>query len=72
MGLSISYQIVTQRHGGSLKFISQAGQGAEFIVTIPLSKNVKVPYYQNSNIGAKLEMPSGQTHLNIDKMVDNM
>ncbi|MEH1837945.1 MAG: ATP-binding protein [Nostoc sp.] len=36
MGLSISYQIVTQRHGGSLKFIAQAGQGTEFIVTIPL------------------------------------
>jgi PAS domain S-box-containing protein len=36
MGLSISYQIVTERHGGSLKFISQPGQGTEFLVTIPL------------------------------------
>ncbi len=36
MGLSICYQIVTERHGGSLQCISEAGQGAEFVITIPL------------------------------------
>jgi len=36
MGLSISYQIITQRHGGSLECISQPGQGAKFVITIPL------------------------------------
>jgi PAS domain S-box-containing protein len=36
MGLSISYQIITQRHGGSLECISQPGEGAEFVITIPL------------------------------------
>ncbi|MEA5599808.1 ATP-binding protein [Nostoc sp. UHCC 0252] len=36
MGLSISYQIVTEKHGGSLQCISSPGQGAEFIVTIPV------------------------------------
>ena len=36
MGLSISYQIVTQRHGGSLQCISSPGEGAEFIIQIPL------------------------------------
>ena len=37
MGLSISYQIVTEKHGGSLSCNSQPGKGAEFIIRIPLS-----------------------------------
>ncbi|MEH2414771.1 PAS domain S-box protein [Nostoc sp.] len=36
MGLAISYQIITERHGGSLECISQPGQGAEFVIKIPL------------------------------------
>ncbi|MEH1939075.1 MAG: PAS domain S-box protein [Nostoc sp.] len=36
MGLAISYQIITERHGGSLKCLSQPGQGAEFVIKIPL------------------------------------
>ncbi|MEH2266794.1 PAS domain S-box protein [Nostoc sp.] len=36
MGLAISYQIVTERHGGSLECISQLEQGAEFVINIPL------------------------------------
>jgi predicted ATPase/signal transduction histidine kinase/tRNA A-37 threonylcarbamoyl transferase component Bud32 len=36
LGLSISYQIVTDKHGGILKCISAPGQGAEFIIQIPL------------------------------------
>ncbi len=36
MGLAISYQIVTERHGGSLECISQPGQGANFVIKIPL------------------------------------
>ncbi|MEA5605401.1 PAS domain S-box protein [Nostoc sp. UHCC 0252] len=36
MGLAISYQIITERHGGSLKCISQPGQGTEFVIKIPL------------------------------------
>ncbi|MDZ8027298.1 MAG: PAS domain S-box protein [Nostoc sp. DedQUE11] len=37
IGLSISYQIISQKHGGSLECISQPGSGAEFVITIPLS-----------------------------------
>ncbi|MDZ8184406.1 MAG: AAA family ATPase [Nostoc sp. ChiSLP02] len=37
MGLSISYQIITEKHGGSLSCNSQLGQGAEFIIRIPVS-----------------------------------
>ncbi|MGI2909073.1 PAS domain S-box protein [Tolypothrix sp. VBCCA 56010] len=36
MGLSISYQIISDRHGGSLECISQPGTGAEFAIAIPL------------------------------------
>ncbi|MHC5597114.1 MAG: HAMP domain-containing sensor histidine kinase [Nostoc sp.] len=36
MGLSISYQIITEKHGGSLQCISSPGQGAEFVISIPI------------------------------------
>ncbi len=40
MGLSISYQIVTERHGGSLRCLSSPGEGTEFIIEIPLQQSV--------------------------------
>jgi hypothetical protein len=36
MGLSISYQIITEKHGGTLQCISSPGQGAEFVIEIPV------------------------------------
>lgn len=36
LGLSISYQIVVEKHSGQLRCISQPGEGAKFIVEIPL------------------------------------
>jgi PAS domain S-box-containing protein len=36
MGLSISYQIITSRHQGSLQCFSSPGKGAEFEIKIPL------------------------------------
>ena len=36
MGLSISYQIVTDKHGGSLTCTSQSGQGTTFYIQLPL------------------------------------
>ena len=38
LGLSISYQIVVQKHGGVLKCFSRPGQGAEFIIEIPVGQ----------------------------------
>ncbi|MBD2182863.1 GAF domain-containing sensor histidine kinase [Aerosakkonema funiforme] len=38
LGLSISYQIVAEKHGGQLKCISAPGQGAEFIIEIPIDR----------------------------------
>ena len=37
LGLSIGYQIITVRHQGELQCISAPGQGAEFIIKIPIS-----------------------------------
>ncbi len=39
LGLSISYQIVVEKHRGKLECISQAGQGAEFIIELPISQS---------------------------------
>jgi two-component system NtrC family sensor kinase len=39
LGLSLSYDIVTQGHGGTLSVESEAGQGAAFIVTLPTDSN---------------------------------
>ncbi|MEH2135954.1 ATP-binding protein [Nostoc sp.] len=36
MGMSISYQIITEKHGGKLECFSTAGVGTEFIIQIPL------------------------------------
>jgi PAS domain S-box-containing protein len=36
MGLSISYQIVVDRHGGNLECHSTLGQGTTFLVTLPI------------------------------------
>ncbi|MGK7901994.1 MAG: response regulator [Hormoscilla sp.] len=36
LGLSTSYQIVVGRHGGNLSCISAPGEGAEFVIEIPV------------------------------------
>ncbi len=35
LGLSLSYDIVTQGHGGTLAVESTAGEGATFVITLP-------------------------------------
>ncbi len=35
LGLAISYQIVVERHQGTLECHSQVGEGTEFVITIP-------------------------------------
>ncbi|HEY9299968.1 MAG TPA: ATP-binding protein, partial [Phormidium sp.] len=39
LGLSISYQIVVEKHSGMLLCISDAGQGAEFWIEIPMRQS---------------------------------
>ena len=38
LGMSISYQIVVEKHGGQLQCISEPGQGAEFLIYIPIEQ----------------------------------
>ena len=38
LGLSISYSIVVDKHGGKLHCISAPGEGAEFIIEIPIEQ----------------------------------
>ena len=40
MGMSISYQIITEKHGGKLKCSSCLGQGSEFIIQIPIRQPI--------------------------------
>ncbi|NDJ23074.1 HAMP domain-containing protein [Nostoc sp. B(2019)] len=47
MGLSISYQIITEKHGGSLRCISSPGKGTEFVIAIPI-REVGVAAFENS------------------------
>ncbi|MCC5646526.1 PAS domain S-box protein [Nostoc sp. CHAB 5824] len=39
LGMSISYQIVTEKHQGQLQCISSPGQGTTFIIEIPIQQN---------------------------------
>ena len=36
LGLSLSYDIITKRHGGEIKMESRVGEGTDFIITLPV------------------------------------
>ncbi|MEG4199520.1 PAS domain S-box protein [Microcoleus sp. Pol12A5] len=48
LGLSISHSIIVDRHGGRLSCISTPGEGAEFLIEIPVRSNLTG---SNSNLG---------------------
>jgi signal transduction histidine kinase len=48
LGLSISYQIVTEEHAGQLQCISVPGEGAEFILEIPIKQTGHSKPFVNS------------------------
>ncbi|HEY9724837.1 MAG TPA: ATP-binding protein [Chroococcales cyanobacterium] len=52
LGLSISYQIVVEKHGGQFKCISALGQGAEFLLEIPVrqSERSQLPLNQANEL----------------------
>lgn len=41
IGLSISYQVVTEKHGGQLYCHSTLGKGTEFVIEIPIEQSAK-------------------------------
>ncbi|MBW4464639.1 MAG: HAMP domain-containing protein [Pegethrix bostrychoides GSE-TBD4-15B] len=43
LGLSISYQIVTEKHGGKLSCLSAPGQGATFVIELPIQQAWPLP-----------------------------
>ena len=46
MGMSISHQIITEKHNGKLQFSSTTGQGTEFIIQIPIRQQTHAaPWY---------------------------
>ncbi|MGL5194018.1 MAG: GAF domain-containing sensor histidine kinase [Chroococcales cyanobacterium] len=54
LGLSISYQIVVEKHKGAIECISEPGQGAEFVIEIPVrqSENAIVAKPQLMAVGS--------------------
>jgi two-component system NtrC family sensor kinase len=48
LGLSISYQIIVEKHRGKLQCFSAPGEGAEFVIEIPLSQEVSALAAENT------------------------
>ncbi len=48
LGMSISYQIVVEKHGGQLQCISAPGQGTEFLIYLPIQQQNRLPTQQTS------------------------
>ncbi|MEM6404963.1 MAG: HAMP domain-containing sensor histidine kinase, partial [Cyanobacteria bacterium P01_D01_bin.116] len=40
LGLSISYQIITGKHNGKLYCQSEVGKGTEFVIEIPVRRQI--------------------------------
>ncbi len=43
MGMAISYQIITEKHGGKLLCFSSLGQGTNFIIQVPIRQKAPEP-----------------------------
>jgi signal transduction histidine kinase len=43
MGMSISYQIITEKHHGKLECYSAPGQGTKFLIQIPIQQSLPAP-----------------------------
>jgi signal transduction histidine kinase len=41
MGMAISYQIITEKHGGKLECVSTLGKGTEFIIQLPIRLSIR-------------------------------
>jgi signal transduction histidine kinase len=41
MGLAISYQIIADRHQGTLSCSSHSGEGTEFVIQIPIAQKLR-------------------------------
>ncbi|MBE9185979.1 response regulator [Microcoleus sp. LEGE 07076] len=53
IGLSISWHIVTEKHGGSLQCCSTPGQGTEFAIELPIRQKVRKMATSGVTIGSR-------------------
>jgi signal transduction histidine kinase len=51
LGMSISYQIVVEKHRGQLRCISTPGQGTEFLISIPIQQPKSSGLLQEELVG---------------------
>jgi signal transduction histidine kinase len=51
-GLSIAHNIITKKHGGTIQFQSQIGQGATFIIRLPIQEKLED---KTTGAGAQIE-----------------
>ncbi|MCT7968280.1 PAS domain S-box protein [Laspinema sp. D1] len=42
LGLAISYEIIVEKHGGTMQCLSEIGKGTEFIIQIPLEQTLNL------------------------------
>ena len=56
MGMSISYQIIEEKHKGRIKCISTVGQGTEFCIEIPITttQSHHLPEHADKELAIKL------------------
>ena len=53
IGLSISWHIVTEKHGGSLQCCSTPGQGTEFAIELPIRQKLRQMAASGAKIGGR-------------------
>lgn len=57
LGMSISYQIVVEKHGGQLDCISAPGQGTEFRIYLPIHPRQESSYFASEELADSLTNP---------------
>ena len=63
MGMSISYQIITERHRGKLECFSTPGQGTKFVMQIPIQQPAR-PKQVRAEIGSNERIPTAEPAVN--------
>ncbi|MEM1291855.1 MAG: ATP-binding protein [Cyanobacteria bacterium P01_H01_bin.162] len=63
MGMSISYQIITERHRGKLECFSTPGQGTKFAMQIPIQQPAR-PKQVRAEIGSNERIPTTEPAVN--------
>lgn len=65
LGMSISYQIVVEKHGGQLQCISAPNQGTEFLISIPIQPPKNKALLQE-NLAANVTVEGSENRAEFD------